>query len=340
MRPIEEIKKSHRANNRIRLMNISKERWVDFTWNPITGCQDNCDYCYGARQAQRFSGDTRLNKASDQLIQDLDNLYILEKPFKNISTGKVTPHPVGFEPTMHRYRLPMIAQKKKPAKILVCSMGDLFGPWISDERIGEVFKATEETPWHTYFFITKYPARYIDLADKGILPRAGKNYWYGTRINNPDDRYFWARGLKTYALVEPILEDFGRTLDPDRGPAMLNWIILGAETGNRKGKVNPKKEWIMNIVASTKIAGTPLFIKDSLAEIWQEELIQEWPEGLPKDNPVPHCSKCQSYEQELDGKRGNKHICTFIKEKRIPGRYARTSPPWCPKRVDGYEDDQ
>lgn len=313
-------------------MNLSKEKWVDFTWNPITGCKKSCDYCYGAKQAQRFSGDVRLNKSSDQLKKDPDGLYILEEPFKNPSSGRVTPHPVGFEPAMHRYRLPMVAQKKKPAKILVCSMGDLFGYWIEDERIEEVFQATEKAPWHSYFFITSYPERYLDLEDKGIL-RKDKNYWYGTRITRAGDLYFWAEGLNVYSLVEPVLEDFGRTLDPGRGPAMLDWVIIGAEAGQNQQTEDPEKEWIRNIVASGALARTPIFIKDGLAEIWGEELIQEYPAGLPTNAPVPRCSDCQYYSWEPDGKRGKKHTCNMIVEKRIPGKYARPSPPWCPRRI-------
>lgn len=314
------------------MMNLSEEKWIDFTWNPITGCKDDCDHCYAARQTLRFSGDIRLNKSSDQLKKDPDGLYILEKPFKNQVTGKVTPHPVGFEPAFHKYRLPMIAQKKKPGKIQVCSLGDLFGPWISDERIEEVFKATDAAPWHAYFFITTYPERYLDLARRGKL-RTGKNYWYGTRISRPDDQYFWAGDINTYILIEPVLEDFGEGLHQDRdllpGPG---WIVVGAETGNRRDKPEPKKEWIKSILKSAKETETPVFIKNSLAEIWQEELIQEWPKGLPTNNPVPKCSLCEYYRREPDGKRGYKHICMYSEEKRIPGRYARTSPPWCIKR--------
>ena len=104
------------------MMNKSKIEWCNFTWNPVTGCRHGCPYCYAAKQAKRFSGDVRINKGSSQLRKDENGLYILDNPFKN-QIGKVIPDPVGFEPIMHRYRLLMPAQKKKPANIFVCSWG-------------------------------------------------------------------------------------------------------------------------------------------------------------------------------------------------------------------------
>ena len=61
---------------------------------------------------------------------------------------------------------------------------------------------------------------------------------------------------------------------------MAQWIIVGAETGNRKDKVVPKKEWIENITEVCKRQGIPLFMKDSLIPIIGEEnMIREFPWG-------------------------------------------------------------
>ena len=316
------------------MMNKSQIEWTDFTWNPVTGCLHGCEYCYAAKQARRFSGDVRLNKGSEQLRKDENGLYILDKPFRNIETGRVTPHPVGFEPVMHKYRLPMLAQKKKPAKIFVCSMADLFGTWVPDEWIEEVFKACDDALWHTYLFLTKNPSRYIELTEKGIIRKA-KNYWYGTTITGQEDAYFWSDKLNTFASIEPILEEFEYPEHPCSGERLLKWVIIGAETGNRKGKVRPERTWIENIVKACKESKTPVFLKGNLEEVWGKKLIQEWPKGMPRDKskPIPHCSKCEHYQTEPDGKRGNKHTCGLLK-KRIPGRYARISPLWCPKREE------
>ena len=81
-------------------MNKSLIEWCDFTWNPVTGCQHGCLYCYAAKQANRFSGNVLINKTSEQLRKEWDERgtrWVLEKPFKN-EIGKVTPFPVKFEP--------------------------------------------------------------------------------------------------------------------------------------------------------------------------------------------------------------------------------------------------
>lgn len=60
------------------------------------------------------------------------------------------------------------------------------------------------------------------------------------------------------------------------------WVIVGAETGNRKDKVIPKREWIEKIVEDCRFRNVPVFMKSSLADIWGEPLIQEFPIGLLK----------------------------------------------------------
>lgn len=64
----------------------------------------------------------------------------------------------------------------------------------------------------------------------------------------------------------------GEDLRPD-----IDWVIVGAETGNRKEKVIPEREWIQNIVNQCRAAGVPVFLKSSLKDIWGEPLIQEYP---------------------------------------------------------------
>jgi hypothetical protein len=55
------------------------------------------------------------------------------------------------------------------------------------------------------------------------------------------------------------------------------WVIIGAETGSRKGRITPERKWIENIVNSCREHNVPVFLKNSLAEIWGGPLIQEYP---------------------------------------------------------------
>ena len=65
--------------------------------------------------------------------------------------------------------------------IFVGSMADLFGRWVPDDWIEQVFDACRRAPRHTYLFLTKNPQRYCDLASAGKLPTE-PNFWYGTTI--------------------------------------------------------------------------------------------------------------------------------------------------------------
>lgn len=267
-------------------MNKSKIDWTDYSWNPVTGCRHNCPYCYARTMSKRFSGDVRLNKAAtDQYEYDKErDLYILEKPFIS-RADRALNYPFGFEPTLHKYRFDMPKKLKTSKKIFVGSMTDLFGDWVPDEWIKMVFRACEEAPQHRYLFLTKNPKRYIELAEKQIL-RTGDNYWYGTTTTIPDDEFFWHDQLNTFVSIEPILEPWPTVTDEDV-VKKVDWIIIGAETGNRKDKVIPKKEWITNLIKQGKAVGTPVFLKDSLIELMGKNFIQEYPEELEKSNKVP-----------------------------------------------------
>ncbi len=331
------------------MFNKTRIEWCDFTWNPITGCRHGCEYCYARRQAQRFCGDIRLNKTSDQLQSIPDTgLWVLEEPFRN-NQGKVIPLPVGFEPTLHRYRLPMPAQKKKPANIFVCSMADLFGEWVPDEWIREVLAACAAAPWHRYLFLTKNPERYKRLMD--VLPEeygtGSIEFWWG--VSSTDRGWMnmsseimeeaGSEAAKMFVSVEPLLDDVAPEINTD----VFKWVIAGAQTGPGARQNKPKREWIQNIVDRCRRTETPLFMKDSLLDVWEDPLIQQFPEPLqPKEDIVPHCDDCEHhkaterhYNSVKDVTTMN-HFCTArMAHKRVPGRYARTSPPWCPKRGGG-----
>ena len=61
----------------------------------------------------------------------------------------------------------------------------------------------------------------------------------------------------------------------------LDWVIIGAETGNRKDKIVPKKEWIDAIVNECKMHSIPVFMKDSLIPVVGEaNMLRQFPAGL------------------------------------------------------------
>lgn len=123
-------------------MNNTKIEWATKTWNPVTGCNRGCPYCYAKGIARRFGG-----QVGGRSIKANPMLHDIHKPFAVIRKNRKiikAPFPFDFEPTFHRYRLDEPLQKKKPQNIFVSSMGDLFGPWIPDEWIQAVFNACKQ----------------------------------------------------------------------------------------------------------------------------------------------------------------------------------------------------
>lgn len=257
-------------------MNKTKIEWCDSTWNPVTGCLHNCEYCYARKIANRFGGwkftpgMNAMNIAEDRTYIHLMKKYYgeaketeygkiaeIEDPFFKENKSKA-PYPFGFIPTFHRYKLREPQKWTKPRVIFVCSMADLFGDWVPDEWIEEVFDACDKALQHTYLFLTKNPFRYEQLHQKGIL-RKRANMWYGYSATKIEYNHWFNPQYNIFASAEPILEPLNLL------PA--DWIIIGAETGNRKSKVIPRKEWVDNIVRAAEIEGSPVFMKDSLIPI-------------------------------------------------------------------------
>ena len=300
-------------------MNKTKIEWADYTWNPVTGCLHNCTYCYARRIANRFKGwtdsegDTHYDTilATDNLIRELQEpLYIAPK--ERLGKWPKAPYPYGFIPTFHRYRLDEPQKVKTPSKIFSVSMGDLFGNWVPDEWIDEVFTACFNADWHTYYFLTKNPARYeraiarYDGEERGFDIEVWDHIWFGATVTCQEDTDRLADLMKfregrKFASIEPLLGpmDIRRYLQGRWSPdyekrcwhliqkydgrvtdatsvilkPRLDWIIIGAQTG--PGAKPPKPEWVQAIIDQCRAAGVPVFLKDNLK--WPVK-IQEWPE--------------------------------------------------------------
>lgn len=258
----------------------TKIDWCDTTWNPVTGCLHGCEYCYAERMVKRFGKPVKI---------DNEHLHVLDRPMRNtdtyeymriagISEGRKLPYPFGFEPTFHRYRLDMPEKWSEPRVIFVCSMADLFGEWVPDDWIMDVFEACGVASRHRYLFLTKNPQRYIELHEKRLLP-AWDNMWFGYSATRQDQLWTFHHAddcpiKNLFVSMEPILEP----IQPGFSTHIpADWVIIGAETGIRKGKVIPEKKWIDNILMECEYSGRPIFMKDSLREIMGEDFVQEFP---------------------------------------------------------------
>jgi len=281
-------------------MNKTKIEWADYTWNPVTGCLHGCGYCYARKIANRFAGGG-YGKEKDMFISKYKGdafkpPYVLNDP-QLVKTKddwyRVAPYPFGFAPTFHKYRLNEPQQVKKSSKIFVVSMGDLFGEWIPDEWIDEVFQACFNADRHKYLFLTKNPARYkkaiayTEGEERGFEPEHWNSMWFGTTVT--DDDSFIYKGADLYQntgfdmpkgkranrflSIEPLL---GK-IDESRLSCCIryvDWVIIGQQTNPDRP---PKDEWVQAIIDQCRTAGVPVFMKSPLFEKFP---IQEWPEGL------------------------------------------------------------
>ena len=121
-------------------MNPTNIEWCDFTWNPVTGCfgpkvSPGCDNCYAERtmntrlrHLRRYDGD--------------------KEPFQNC--------------LFHEDRLLQPLRRKKPSRIFVCSMSDLFHDLVVDEWLAQIFTVMALCPQHTFMLLTKRPGRMRD----------------------------------------------------------------------------------------------------------------------------------------------------------------------------------
>lgn len=346
-------------------MNDTKIEWATHTWNPVTGCRHGCEYCYARRQTERFKP-----RATERPVVEPEEcfpagcgLYVVDGPTK-LSDGdgkpvRTTPYPKGFAPTFNRHKLLEPSERTIPSRIFVTSMGDLFGEWVPDVWIDEVFDACKRAPQHTYLFLTKNPERYAELDSLEKLPTWKKNLWFGAtvtntlqmkRVCNAVERL--PKRAKLFLSIEPMMENIAKSDDwwssmSCATPPYFSWIIIGAMTGPGSKRYQPKQEWVERVVDGAQNVGVPVFMKNSLAPIWGPDLIQEFPAGMAavgdvyKKPKVPRCQECEYASAVQQGKRGMSYSCEIGWEaegyddrgaRHIPAAQARFSPPWCPRR--------
>lgn len=196
-------------------MKISKIEWTEVTWNPATGCNKvsaGCKNCYAETFAKRLKG------------------MGIEK-YKN-----------GFKLTFHPDVLDFPKKLKKPHKIFVNSMSDLFHEKIPLSFIQKVFTVMNECPQHIFQVLTKRAERL-----EKISPSLNwtNNIWMGVTVENDKVVNRINHLTKTKAKIkflslEPLLSAL-----PNLNLKKINWVIVGGESGRKARKI--EKEWVEDI---------------------------------------------------------------------------------------------
>lgn len=207
----------------------SKIEWTESTWNPVTGCtkiSPGCKNCYAERMSKRLQAMGQPNYVN------------------------------GFEPVIHENMLNHPLKWKKPQRIFVNSMSDLFHEDIPDEFILKVFDVMKQAHWHWFQVLTKRAERLSALNHK--LPWA-ENIWMGVTVENQDCVYRIEHLKRTNASVkflsmEPLLTPINNL-----NLGGLDWIIVGGESG--PGARPMEVEWVVDICNQSHEAGVPFFFK-------------------------------------------------------------------------------
>lgn len=203
--------------------------WTECSWNPITGCtkiSEGCRNCYAARMAHRL-------KAMGNIRYENE-----------------------FEVTIHEDLIDKPLHWKKPKRIFVNSMSDLFHKDIPDDVIIRIFQTMNKANWHTFQILTKRSDRLSELSQKlNWTP----NIWMGVSIENKET-IFRAEHLKnTNAVIkfisaEPLLESIGN-IDLNG----IDWLIVGGESGHHCRPLS--EEWVIELRDLAKRTNTAFFFK-------------------------------------------------------------------------------
>jgi protein gp37 len=203
--------------------------WTEATWNPLTGCDKispGCTHCYAERMSER--------------------LKLMGQP--NYSNG--------FALTLHPHALDIPLKWKKPQRIFVNSMSDLFHKDVPAEFIQQVFATMRKASWHRFQILTKRSDRLAEMSAAIDWP---DNVWQGVSVESAEYAYridhLRTIGAKVRFLsIEPLL---GPMLELDlRG---IHWAIVGGESG--PGARPMRAEWVIEIRDQCQAAGVPFFFK-------------------------------------------------------------------------------
>lgn len=272
----------------------TKIEWTNETWNPVTGCtkiSPGCKNCYAERMARRLAGRYGYPEA---------------------------PH--HFDVTLQPDRLDQPKRWKKPRRVFVCSMGDLFHE-DADDFLYDVWKAMLAADWHTFQILTKRPdwmADYLSMCYEIFWEiKPPSHIWLGTttedqkRANERIPALLHAPAPVRFVSVEPMLgpvnlsESMHRHEAIDKtspsGKQLWRCIQCGEETPapckwpyhqcrtldwviigceSGPGRRFMAWEWAIDLVEQCKVAGVPVFVKQIEVKGKVSHDMSEWPEEL------------------------------------------------------------
>ena len=209
--------------------------WTEATWNPSTGCSKvsrGCKNCYAERLSARL---------------------------KAMGLAKYSG---GFRFAEHESELDRPLGWKRPKRIFVNSMSDLFHEEATDSFVSRCFATMMEADWHTYQVLTKRPRRMAAFSrrfarayGRDIPPHV----WMGTSVEDTQaatriDRLREVRCSVRFVSFEPLL-------GPIAGVDLsgIDWAIIGGESG--RGHRPVREEWVAGLIRECRRQDVRVFFK-------------------------------------------------------------------------------
>lgn len=240
----------------------TKIEWATRVWNPVTGCTKGCSFCYARRFAERMKSNP--------------NPKIAQK-YRN-----------GFKPTVHFNVFFESASWRKPERVFVGSMGDLFDPEFGRPPFWNLMFEMQKYIQHTYMLLTKQPKNMLQYAKRWCefnkIKQLPSNIWCGVSVSNQNE----ANNLIPILLEVPAAVRFV-SIEPMTDPVTLinlgddeyhnfltgefictgqnepvstgclDWVIVGGMTGPGSRPMHP--QWVRSIKDECLATNTPFFFK-------------------------------------------------------------------------------
>jgi protein gp37 len=208
--------------------------WTDATWNPVRGCtkiSPGCKHCYAQTFAERFRG--------------------------------VPGHPYeqGFDLRLVPEKLHEPLKWKRPRKIFVNSMSDLFHPDVPDDFIVRVANVMMEGNWHQYQVLTKRAERLRNLLNSKLrFATKSSHIWWGVSVENKKHGLPRIEEIRNtpaaikFLSIEPLIEQLGHV-----NLKGIDWVIVGGESGRGARKL--EESWVQDLLRQCKIQHVRFFFK-------------------------------------------------------------------------------
>ena len=212
----------------------SRIEWTDATWNPIRGCSKvspGCGHCYAETFAERFRG-------------------VPGHPFEH-----------GFDLRIVPEKLNQPLSWRRPRRVFVNSMSDLFHEAVPSDYIAAVGSVMKRAGRHTFQVLTKRHDRMRRLLE-GELRWMGAlaNVWFGVSAENRRHGLPRIEALRRipavvrFVSMEPLLENLG-----DIDLTEIHWVIVGGESGPRARAI--RTDWVVDVERQCRAQGVPFFFK-------------------------------------------------------------------------------